>query len=403
VQATVLSASAALPILLNTGTAHGAQLTQRSIDLSASGTAEGSGRDGGDAFGQDVTYTVTFTVPTAHTNLEGLVIDFCDSATGPITGTACTAPTGFNVNEGSLALANNAEIASLTIDAATDANTLVLSNSTGDAVNALDTISFDLGTSAASDGITNPTSNGTFYARILTYTVDTTAAAYASAVPGAYVDDGGIALAIANELTISARVQEQLQFCVGTTDSGASSDCTDISGTAINLGVVDSGAVSATGDTAGLAMIRTNAVNGATISYKAEQNNSSGKLKVAGAACSGVSVTDQCFNSTGTTQNTITTGTEEFGMTLTNVDTSNGGATTSVACDAEYNGDGTCNGAGTYTDYAWDDTGAFDVIASSSTVIDDEMVTMKFAAAASATTPTGLYSTTANFVATATF
>jgi hypothetical protein len=406
VQAAVLAVSVMAPLSLLMGSASAAQLTARYVDLSSvqssgGNNTEGSGRDGGDAFGQDVTYTVGFTTSTLN-DTEAIVIDFCSNS--PIAGDACTAPTGFDVNEGTLALANQTGLGgnNFSIDAATDANTLVLSRSALN-ISASTAVELDLGTTAAANGITNPTVNGTFYARIITYDTLATGQAYTSASPGAYIDDGGIAMSIANELTITARVQEVLQFCVGSTDANSASDCTDISGTAINLGVVESSTVASSADTAGKAMIRTNANSGAVIYYKAEQNTTSGKLKVAGAACSGVTLTDQCFNSTGTTQNTITAGTEEFGMTLTNVDTSNGGATTNLACDAEYNGDGTCNGAGTYTDYAWDDSGSFDTIATSSSVLDDEMITMKFAATASPTTPTGLYTVTANFVATSTF
>jgi len=405
-QVAILTLASLLPMLmLISQQANGAQLTSRYVDLSSvqssgGNSTEGSGRDGGDSFGQDVTYTIGFTVATTG-NIGGAVIDFCSNS--PITSDSCTAPTGFNTNFASLGIANRTGVTDWSIDTTNSTASRVILTRTAASVSASTAVEFDLGTTAAADGITNPTVNGTFYARILTYAATATAQAYTSTVPGTFVDDGGVAMAIANELTITARVQEVLQFCVGTTDSGTNSDCTDISGTTINLGVVESSVVASTSDTAGRAMIRTNANSGAVIYYKAEQNTSSGKLKVAGATCSGVSTTDQCFNSTGTTQNSIVAGTEEFGMTLTNVDTSNGGATTNLSCDTQYDGDGTCNGVGTYTDYAWDDTGNFDTIATSSSVLDDEMITMKFAATASPTTPTGLYTVTANFVATATF
>jgi hypothetical protein len=399
-QALVIASAALLPAILLSGQASGAQLTARYVDLSSvqssgGNNTEGSGRDGGDAAGQDVTYTIGFTTGTLN-DTEAVVIDFCSDS--PITGDTCTAPTGFNVNEGTLALANQTGTGgnNFSIDAATDTNTLVLSR-TALNIAASTAVEFDLGTTAAANGITNPTTNGTFYARILTYDTLATAQAYTDTAPGAYIDDGGLAMAIANELTITARVQEVLQFCVGSTYTGTSipaDDCTDISGTAINLGVVDSASVQATAADAGRAMVRTNANSGAVVYYKAEQNTSSGKLKVAGATCSGVSTTDQCFNSSGTTENSMVAGTEEFGMTSTAVDTSNGGATTNLTRDAEYDDS---------VGYAWDDSGSFDTIASSSSVLDDEMLEMEFAATAAATTPTGLYTVTANFVATATF
>jgi hypothetical protein len=64
----------------------------------------------------------------------------------------------------------------------------------------------------------------TFYARITTY-ADTAfggGTPYASAVsPGAFVDFGGIALSTTQTITITARVQEQLTFCVSGSDPAA--------------------------------------------------------------------------------------------------------------------------------------------------------------------------------------
>ena len=437
VSAAVLTAAAFLPAVLLSSSAGAAQLTSRYVDLSSvqsSGgdSSEGSGRDSDDAEtpnpGSDVTYTVGFTTDAVGDyNVGGVVVEFCSNS--PIIGLACTAPAGFSLDptgafdpgsgtdSTNLAIANQSGITDFVIDTAnSDDNTLVLTR-TAASVTAGTAIEFDLGSTAADDGIYNPTAEGTFYARILTYTTTAAAQGYTSTVPGAFEDDGGVAMAIANQLTITARVQEVLQFCVGTTDAGASSDCTDISGTDIDLGVVDSNSVQTSATDAGLAMIRTNAANGAVVYYKAEQDTSSGQLKIAGQACSGVTITDPCFNSaigTGTAaapvSNTIVNGTEEFGMTVTAVDTSNGGATTNLTRDAAYDGNGAANGSCTAADagsdeecWAWADAGSFDQLASSSTVLDDEMLEIAFAATAAPTTPTGLYTVTANFVATSTF
>ncbi len=439
--AAILAFSALLPLVLN-DTAHGAQLTSRYVDLSSvtssgGNSSEGSGRDGGDAFGQDVTYTVGFTVPSAHANLEGIVIDFCNDS--PITNTTCTAPTGFNVNEGSIALANgtNITLGGWTVDANTDTNTLILTNATGENISASTAIEFDLGTTAAADGITNPTVTGTFYARILTYTSDTFATSYTSTAAGTFIDDGGVAMAIANHLTLTARVQEVLQFCVGTDDSSTLSssgagatgdDCTDVLGTDLSLGVVDSSSIQRTSDadngaTAtnltgndGLFMVRTNASSGAIVYYKAEHvtglsNGGAATLRRGSVDDCGTiaSVSNACFNSAGgdtvtPAQSAITAGTELFGMTLRSKSNVTGGATNVLTCDAAYDGDGSCS-TGAATGYAWSAgaTPTFDTIATSSGPIDDEIARIEFAATASPTTPTGLYTTTANFVATSTY
>lgn len=411
--AVVIAASALVPLSLLIGTADAAQLTSRRIDMSGNQTSEGSGRESDDpnGVGTDVTYRVAFTTATAGA-LEGLVIDFCGDS--PIVGDVCTAPVGFDTNEAGLALANQTGITGWSIDAATTANKIVLTRASA-AVPASTAFSIDLGTAAVTDGITNPSADGSFYARLITFVDDAEAIAYDSGSvgvnnPGTSHDDGGVALAVTNELTITARVQEVLQFCVGTTDAATNNDCTDISGTAINLGVVDSSTIQVSDLDEGLAMIRTNAFSGAVVYYKAEQETSSGKLKVSGATCSGVLTTDQCFNSTGTVQNTIAAGTEEFGMTVSSIDLSNGGATTNLSRNAAYDGAGTTGATCTAADagvdedcWSWDDSGSFDTIASSSSVLDDEMLELAFAATASPTTPTGLYTVTANFVATATF
>jgi len=407
-----------LPAVLLSSPAYGAQLGERYIDMSATQTSEGSGRSGSAATGQDVTYTVNFELTSDMTNLEGIVVQFCGDS--PIVGDAsCTAIPGFNTNEGSgLAVANNGltdhNVSGWTL--AGDTDYIILSNATGVDSAPGDIIAFDLGTSAAADGITNPTNIGTFYARITTYSDSAVAAAYTThATPGAYSDEGGIALSVANHLTVTARVQEVLQFCIGT-ETGSpglvddTDSCAEVSGVDLNLGVVDSSGISTTAsnstavDNDGLAMVRTNAINGAVVYYKAEQNNSSGKLKISGSACSGVDLDDPCFNSVGTSRDAIAAGVEEFGMALKELTTTYGGATTSLACDAEYEGDATnCTGVVAGDNYAWDDSGNFDTIASSGGPIDDELVRLEFAATASPTTPTGLYTVTANFVATATF
>jgi hypothetical protein len=152
-------------------------------------------------------------------------------------------------------------------------------------------------------------------------------------------------------------------------------------------------------------MVRTNAINGVVMYYKAEQDTTSGKLKIAGETCVGTNLDDPCFNSRGSTRAVIASGTENFGVALKERVTTTGGATNVVTCAADYRGDNTagCTGAVAGDNYAWVDTGAFSSIASSTGPVDDELMALEFAATASPTTPTGLYTVTANFVATSTF
>jgi hypothetical protein len=393
------------PAIIGVQKVSAAQLTSRKVTLGSSKVSQ-----------TDVKYTPSFVVATTGV-IEGIVVDFCSNS--PLIGAACTAPTGFDVNEVGLAIANQTGITGFTLNAATDTNTVILTNAAGGSVNSGVTVSFDLGAAGASDGITNPSTNGTFYARILTYDTDTTAAAYAPGTPGTHTDNGGIALSTANQLTINARVQEQLQFCVGTVaiPATAPSDCTGLTGTTVDLGVIDSGAVNVSpvavasggNNLAGAAMVRTNAANGVVIDYFAEQatsgTNHLGALRVSGATCNaGTSSSDQCFNSAGTTISPFVAGTEEFGLTIGEIDRT-GSTTTNLTEDTNYDGDGTAA-----TGFAWDQSGTFDRLASSAAgvqpenrVVDDEMLELRFAATAAVTTPTGAYTVTSTYVATSTF
>ena len=66
--------------------------------------------------------------------------------------------------------------------------------------------------------------------------------------------------------------------------------------------------------------------------------------------------------------------------------------------DGQYDGNGG-NTYGASQGYAWDESGNFDVLASSSNVVDDESLIIKMAGSISSVTPAGTYSVSADFVA----
>jgi hypothetical protein len=307
-------------------------------------------------------------------------------------------------------------------------NQILIDKTTADAGASLNEATISM---AADDITNNAAANTSYYTRMRIYSDTGTTLVW----------EGAFAQSTSQTLTVTARVQERLDFCVGattvddaTTSVGAT--CANVTGTNVGLGVLDTGftnvspvdvALIGGDDENGVAMVRTNAVLGAVVDYKAIQETSSGKLKIVGATCSGVLLTDQCFNSVGTTQDEIDAGVEEFGLA---VGSTNCGSTTAYTCtfaSSTYNlvrdnsYDGLVAGADTNTvnaddsqvagttvhAYAWDDTGTADRIASSAAsavkVIDDEALILKFAATPSATTPTGSYQVQADFIATATF
>ncbi len=422
------------PLFLLTGEASASgQLTLRSLTLS---TAQASATN--------VSYTFTFN-NVSTTAIKGLKFIACTTAVGTYGGgNTCagtsTAPTGFSFSAGPAAFVSQTGFADNGISFARDgtggtyctpsANVLCASrsgNSTAETTNTTHTIKFS--------GIVNSsTTNTAFYIGIYTYDATTNASA---------LDGGTVAGAIVQSLTVSARVAEILNFCIGstavddaTTDptNSGSHDCSVISGTSVNIGTLDSGAVNVSPVTAnggdsnnGIAMVRSNAANGVNVYYRAIQAstgaNHLGTLRITGATCStpGNSNSDGCINAIGNTQSKITAGSEDFGMTVAGV---NCGSTTSYTCtfstgaydlvpQSPYVGESgnnfcnldTCNTAG--SGFAWDETGTAEEIASSTASatpqVDDEALILKFAATSNIITPFGSYSVQADFIAVPTY
>lgn len=269
----------------------------------------------------------------------------------------------------------------------------------------------------STDSPTNP--NNTFYARIYIYNTNAPAAIANPVSTTNVIHYGGIAMSTAEQLTITARVQEILEFCVGDAETVAAGtdDCSDISGNDIDMGVLSFAAINLAGgascntvtgeDSCGYAMVRTNAAYGAVVDYFANNGNANdsevdgfndGHLAVAGQNCAFPATSvDQCINSGGTTASTLTAGVEEFGMAVRSVDTTGSSTpTANLIRDAQYDFTGS-------NEYAFDGSGATDRIASATTVVDDEMLVLDWAGTSAITTPTGLYSTVLTFIATSTF
>ncbi len=426
--AAVLLVASLLPVLMPLDKAYAEQITERKITMSSSKLGQTA-----------VTYAASFKA-TQATIIRGMTVEICQNS--PLIGDTCTTTNGVTATPtaGTLTFTNSGGSGDLTFDAhasSTSVGRYVLTDSDGatggdgftpSIANAI-TFSFTA---------TNPTvTAGTFYARILTYGVAANASGSTTTAPGTYLDYGGIALSTTNSLTVSAVVQEVLQFCVGgTTNNDATTSIaatcaasftgSGTCGNTVNLGVLDSGAinispVSASAPTNGnacngAAMVRTNAANGVNIAYYAEQDagtNKKGALRVPGIACSvGADNTDRCIESAGVTQSVFTAGTEEFGMTIASI---NCGSTSAYSCsfasstnkvsrNAQYDGSSaTVHGSSAGTGYAWDESGTPTSIASSAGVVDDEALIMHFAATPNVTTPTGSYTVKANLIATSSF
>jgi hypothetical protein len=434
----ILALSGLSPVLRGHANAYG-QITDRSLTLS-SAVPSASG----------VTYTFKFT-PLATGQVQGLKFIACTTAIGTYPGGTCTAPTGMTAGGDGFSSAAFASQSGW--DGATNfATDLTGANDCTASANVLCAKRTDatpestvISRTIAFNSIKNPSvANTAFYVGIYTYTTNNWVAPE--------VDFGATASAVVQTLSTSAAVAEVLQFCVGSTtvDDTATliaSDCSGVSGTSLNIGTLDTSTINISpyatngGDNKnGVAMMRTNALNGSTISYDAIQQsgtNHLGTLRIGGATCSASSgpgtgsppaasgpYTDPCIDAAGATQNSFTAGTEEFGMTVAGV---NYGSTTSYSCtygdttalipvsagnscslhpSTNYLGNGTSGSTedyGTANGFAWVDDGTATQIASSSTAIDDEALILKFAATPSITTPFGTYVAQSDYIAVPTY
>ncbi len=387
-------------ILNVTPKAGAASLTSRSMSISSSsvGTVT-TGAAGSGSNGQKAKYTFTFTPTTA--TISSLSIMFC---TTPIPASAsCTTPTGLDATHvasiQSTTLAGSPSLDTTTADPSNsqgvcNGGTTVRTNcvllkwatgtaQTGSAVN----VSFGGG---ASDYITNPTSTGTFFARITTYSDN----AYTTAV-----DSGTTASSTATQVTITAKVQEALNFSVGTTVTAPGTTCTAFTDTgALSIGDPTNGLSSTTAfDGHSYFRISTNALNG-TIVYYSGDTLKSGSNSIAAA---------------GTTQPTPNTavasnpGTAQFGLAVDSSDTQAGSgySFTSLAASSPYtagNGTITSGGSALFA-FAPSSVTTPVPIATTANVITCDTGSVRYLANIATNTPPGIYTTTVNYIAVPTY
>lgn len=406
----------------------------------------------------DVEYVFNFRIPTGgDTAVQGIKIQWCSGARQE----TCTAPTGtgFTVAAATIDAQNFPDDGGPSDTAFTDGGSAdegECNESTNAAYEICiertdtDIVDTDTDLSLTISGITHPDTTQSIYPHMYLYDNAT------------FTDNGGTeyddavhfgitAVAIVDQITVTATVAEYLEFCVGTEDADWADGtldnvdgvetCSDFTDTSLNIGTVTFNTVCFTDDSeipanenlcenadyrkAGYAMVSTNASDGVTISYIAEQDQTGGAagelgtLRIPGEDCTVAPTNERgCFAAAGTTSIGFTAGTENFGMTVRDI-VQNGDAgyngqvgTANLSRDTAYNGDGNpldtegCADNGTTPDidcWAWDDSGSPDVIASSTGVVDREHLVMSFAAAASLLTPTGTYSVTSTYIATPQF
>lgn len=378
--------------------------------------------------GQTATYVFTLT-PASTTQIQSMKFQACTTPLG-----TCTVPSGIDISAGTLSTSGFQGTQAFTKDTTTTgctaASVLCIKRTSADTTAQTLTARTVTDTGVTNQDNTNcsAAANCTFFVRMTTYS---------DIAFTTKVDDGTVAGSTTQLFEVNATIQEALTFCIGSTTINDATTpppaCNSISGTSLNLGTLQPTSISVspvanagTGkgdDNNAIAQLSTNAGNGTQIAYDAYQQagtNHKGTLRVPGATCqAGLVNTDQCVDPVGTTQAQLTAGDENFGMTIAAVNCASTVAYTCSFAAGTYNLQRNTNYDGTGSDtyptdtdlvagptqasYAWDDTGAMQTIASSTTVVDREALIIKFAATPNFTTPTGSYTALVDFIATPTY
>lgn len=294
------------------------QFANRSIQLSDSATS-GTSITSGVGSGTDVTYRVSIDVTHAAASL---VIDFCSGSDTPIINDSCTAPTGMTAATGFSAVTGAVDPASSAWTLTASAGQVKLANDGNSAhdIAASSTQVFDV------TGITNPSTSGTFYARIYTFT-NNSWGSYSSPTAvnlGANSDYGGIALSTTAVITITARVQESLTFCVSKanpTTWTTTHDCGDtVVGSnlpAVTIGHTVGGTTlvlepSQVNTATIYSQLSTNATHGAVINLRSNPGGSGTNSTCGGLSADGG--TTCAIPPVGATAAAIVAGTAAFGL-----------------------------------------------------------------------------------------
>jgi hypothetical protein len=331
----VIAGAAIVPAV----SAAGGQVQSRTIILSDNRYS--GGPTGG---GTNVSYDVSVNIASAYT-MKGLVVDFCAGSSSPIIGTTCTAPVSMNLGTPTFTSGSSSTVADLSTWTAATTNagrTFELTNATG--------LAMTTGTTNSQlhftiTGVTNTTTLGTFYARILTFTTTAAAGAYTDTVPGTYQDYGGFALSTANPVTVTARVQESLTYCVSGLDlSGAASGIQYATGTScaaattpnfiLGHGTTQSTFTidnSETDIATAYTQISTNASSGAVVRMKNFNACTNGGLSSNGGSVCNINGVVGTGTPSGSVASPITAGTSGFGLYVSNGAITTGASTSGGA------------------------------------------------------------------------
>jgi hypothetical protein len=421
ISALILALAGMIPYLFN-GTAQAAQLQDRSATMS---TSEPSSTD--------VQFAFAYNVQDTAATKAGIRYQFCTTPLGTCTAVGWTL-TGAT-HDGQTAWPNNAT--AFTVQGADLGDCLETTNATSE-------ICFDrdeaVATGVTGGAVTHTISGIDFNATIQTVYIRISIYSDDDYGSGDLLDTGVVAVAVNRQLTTTGRVQERLEFCVFAIDDATAlpTNCAAApTTTSIDMGVIDNSAIAISpvndsaptslgNDDYGALQVNTNAQDGVALTYFPDTagsgTNELRSFRVTGATCnvSGTDVTDQCFVDASGSGENFSAGTERFGVyfpcrdttqgTTTNLGSAGTGAGTAGTYNTAYSGtDDTitsaadCENEAGNVKFAWNDSNTPVALMSSTGVVDDEIVKLRFGATANATTPTGSYSVVSTYIATPQF
>lgn len=176
-------------------TANAALLSPRNLTLlqGADGADADNIPDGGSQPGGNANHQFNFTIPTGG-NVGSVRFQYCTTTEG-----TCTTPTGLSTTTATAGPQSGAT--GFTIDTTTNGSPYLTRTAAN--VNAATAVSLQL------NGVINPSTVGTFFVRIQTYS--------AAALGGTAVDAGVVAASTAQAIVLSGTMPESLIFCTGAT------------------------------------------------------------------------------------------------------------------------------------------------------------------------------------------
>jgi len=406
--ATLLFVLALVLPIVKPGRADAAQLTSRKITLSSSANGSISTDAGGSAVspgnggnGAKAKHTVEATMATSTSTIGSILIMYC---TSPIFQSTCTTPTGLDAANltaatvtgitGAAGFSLDTATTNAAINSAIPANTgvcngasstrtncVAVKHTSGQAQTGTPTATIAYG-GGASDYIKNPTSeNYSFYARIIVFSD----IAYAT-----QVDYGGVATSTAQQVDITAKVQEKLNFSVGT----AVTPPNGTTCTAFN----DSSTL-ALGDGNGVLDTTTQYAKN---SYFRVNTNTSGGTKI---YYSGDTLKSGSFSITAlTSEVTTAASTEQFGLAIDSSDTQSGSgySFTSLTAATGYDEGNGALGTAKFN-YATGSVSTPVEIASSTGGITCDTGSVRYVANIATNTEAGIYTTTVTYIAVGTY